>query len=111
MNEQNPSKRANSGRKNSKPSAEATGTEQASIEEMVENWQQDVKSLNYEESLQALDLLLAELQSDSLPVADLQHHYLHGNVYLQHCEALLNTVEQNVLELDPDTMLPNKTDA
>ena len=75
---------------------------------MIKAWTKDVENLSYEESLQALDLLLAQLQSDSVPVADLQKHYIHGQVYLKHCESLLNTLETNIIELDPDTMLPQE---
>ena len=111
MSDQKPPKRSETRRKSKSRSTNSTTQEQQGIEEMIRNWQQDVKSLNYEESLQALDLLLAELQGDNIQVSDLQHHYLHGGIYLQHCESLLNTVEQNVLELDPDTLLTNKNDA
>ncbi|KZR68238.1 MULTISPECIES: exodeoxyribonuclease VII small subunit [unclassified Prochlorococcus] len=74
---------------------------------MLKEWRQDAKSLSYEESLQALDLLLTQLQNDSVPVEELQRHYLKGKVYLEHCEALLNTVEQSVLQLDASNLKPN----
>ncbi|KZR67886.1 Exodeoxyribonuclease 7 small subunit [Prochlorococcus sp. MIT 1303] len=74
---------------------------------MLKEWRQDAKSLSYEESLQALDLLLTQLQNDSVPVEDLQRHYLQGKVYLEHCESLLNTVEQSVLQLDASNLKPN----
>jgi exodeoxyribonuclease VII small subunit len=48
---------------------------------------------------------LAELQSDSVPIADLQDRVLHGEVVLDHCEALLRSVEQSVLQLDPDSLI------
>jgi exodeoxyribonuclease VII small subunit len=52
-----------------------------------------------------LDLILAELQSDSVPIADLQNRVWYGEVVLDHCEALLKTVEQSVLQLDPDSLI------
>ena len=61
---------------------------------------------SYEEALQALDLLMADLQNDAVPLADLQQRVLHGEVYLDHCESLLKTVEQSVITLDPDTFEP-----
>lgn len=67
-------------------------------------WHQDAESLSYEEALQAADLLLNQLQSDSTPLAELQQTYQHCEVYLQRCEALLSAAEQKVLQLDPDTM-------
>ena len=70
----------------------------------IETWQKDAETLNYEEAMQALDLLLAELQNDSVPLADLQQKVLHGEVYLNRCQSLLDSVEQSIVELDPTTL-------
>ena len=53
----------------------------------IEAWRKDAKGLSYEEAMQALDLLLAELQNDSVPLADLQQKVLHGEVYLNRCQS------------------------
>ena len=70
----------------------------------IDAWRKDVEGLNYEEAMQALDLLLAELQNDSVPLADLQQKVLHGEVYLSRCQSLLDSVEQSIVELDPTTL-------
>ena len=70
----------------------------------IEAWRKDAEGLSYEEAMKALDLLLAELQSDSVPLADLQQKVLHGEVYLNRCQTLLNSVEQSIVELDPTTL-------
>ena len=70
----------------------------------IETWRKDAKTLSYEEAMQALDLLLAELQNDSVPLADLQQKVLHGEVYLNRCQSLLDSVEQSIVELDPTTL-------
>ena len=70
----------------------------------IEAWRKDVETLSYEEAIQALDLLLAELQNDSVPLADLQQKVLHGEVYLNRCQSLLDSVEQSIVELDPTTL-------
>ena len=70
----------------------------------IEAWRKDAETLNYEEAIQALDLLLAELQNDSVPLADLQQKVLHGEVYLNRCQSLLDSVEQSIVELDPTTL-------
>ena len=70
----------------------------------LERWRKDAKTLSYEEAIQALDLLLAELQNDSVPLADLQQKVLHGEVYLNRCQSLLDSVEQSIVELDPTTL-------
>ena len=71
----------------------------------IKAWKKDISGLSYEEATQALDLILAELQSDSVPIADLQDRVMHGEVVLDHCEALLRSVEQSVLQLDPDSLI------
>ena len=76
----------------------------------IEAWRKDAEGLSYEEAMQALDLLLAELQNDSVPLADLQQKVLHGEVYLNRCQSLLDSVEQSIVELDPTT-LKDTTDA
>ena len=70
----------------------------------IEGWRKDAEGLSYEEAMQALDLLLAELQNDSVPLADLQQKVLHGEVYLSRCQTLLDSVEQSIVELDPTTL-------
>ncbi len=76
------------------------------LTEQIKIWREEAEVLTYEESLVALDLLLTELQNDSVPMAELQRHHLHGQIYLEHCEALLNTMEANVIQLDPETLTP-----
>ena len=76
------------------------------LTEQIKIWREEAEVLTYEESLVALDLLLTELQNDSVPMAELQRHHLHGQIYLEHCEALLNTMEANVVQLDPETLTP-----
>ena len=75
-----------------------------SLQAQIETWRQDAAELSYEEALQALDLLLAELQSDTVPLAQLQQRVLHGEVYLDHCVSLLKSVERAVETLDPDSL-------
>ena len=70
----------------------------------IEAWRKDAEGLSYEEAMQALDLLLAELQNDSVPLSDLQQKVLHGEVYLSRCQSLLDSVEQSIVELDPTTL-------
>ena len=70
----------------------------------IEAWRKDAETLSYEEAMQALDLLLAELQNDRVPLADLQQKVLHGEVYLSRCQSLLDSVEKSIVELDPTTL-------
>ena len=70
----------------------------------TKQWRKDAESLSYEEALQAADLLLHQLQSDTIALAELQQTHQRAQIYLERCDALLSSVEQSVLELDPDAM-------
>ena len=68
------------------------------------DWRRDAEALNYEEALQALDLLLTKLQDEALPLSDLQSSHQRAEIYLSRCEQLLSETEQTVLQLDPNTL-------
>ena len=70
----------------------------------TKQWRKDAESLSYEEALQAADLLLQQLQSDTIALAELQQTHQRAQIYLERCDALLASVEQSILELDPDAM-------
>ena len=70
----------------------------------TKQWRKDAESLSYEEALQAADLLLHQLQSDTIALAELQQTHQRAQIYLERCDALLSSVEQSVLELDSDAM-------
>ena len=42
-----------------------------------DTWKEEASQLSYEEALQALDVLLGQLQDDSIPLADLQKNHAH----------------------------------
>jgi exodeoxyribonuclease VII small subunit len=77
----------------------------------LKQWRKDAEALSYEEALKAADLLLNQLQNDSIPLAELQQTYQRGQIYLDRCERLLEEVEQTVLQLDPKTMTTAPLDA
>ena len=61
-----------------------------------------IQELSYEESLEKLNTLLSKLQNESIHVDDLKISYLQATLYLEHCENLLNTIEQEVVEIAID---------
>ena len=65
-------------------------------------WQKEAEKMNYEESLSELELILGELQNDQVSLNEIKESYLKGNIYLKHCEELLNEFEQEVVELKVD---------
>ena len=77
----------------------------------LETWREDASTLSYEEALQALDVLIGQLQDDSVPLADLQNNHARASIYLDRCEFLLSQVEQSVRQLDPNTMEEQSLDA
>ena len=78
--------------------------ENAQIESLLLQWRKEVRDLTYEESLRILNLILSELQNDSIPVSELQSSYLRGKIYLEHCQHLLNQIEAEVLSFNPETL-------
>ena len=92
------------------PSGTTAMKEAEHSQDLISRWRAEAADLSYEEALQALDLLLAELQGDTVPLADLQRTILHGEVYLDRCSTLLESVEHAVEQLNPDTLTP-ETDA
>jgi exodeoxyribonuclease VII small subunit len=59
------------------------------------------EDLNYREARTALELTLAELQSDDLEVEAMTALYRRALGYAQRCERLLSTLEQEVMQWDP----------
>ncbi len=74
------------------------------MEAITKEWKNGLASLSYEDSLKALDTLLEDLQNDTVPVEELQKHYLRANLYLDHCEDLLQNIEQEVIHLKPEDL-------
>tara|TARA_B100000700_G_C14984204_1_gene827950 strand:- start:1458 stop:1679 length:222 start_codon:yes stop_codon:yes gene_type:complete len=61
---------------------------------------QKIKDITYEESLEALDLLIQKLQDNQIPVSELQDTYLAASLYLSNCENMLKNLENDFEEID-----------
>ena len=72
------------------------------IEDKVKYWKSIVEDLSYEDSLEELDRIMLNFQTENIQVEDLQNYYLKAKIYLAHCLELLDQVEQEVIELDTD---------
>jgi exodeoxyribonuclease VII small subunit len=68
----------------------------------AEAWLEEVGRLSYQEARTALELALARLQSDALEVEELAGLYRRAEAYARRCEAVLEQVEQDVIEWDID---------
>ncbi|MFN9661719.1 MAG: exodeoxyribonuclease VII small subunit [Cyanobacteriota bacterium] len=60
------------------------------------------EQLSYREAQSALELSLVELQAEDLDVERMTEVYRRACAYADRCEALLQTVEAQVLLWDPD---------
>lgn len=66
--------------------------------EETEDWVPS--DLSYQQARTALDLLLAELQSSDLQVEEMLSLYRRAQSYADHCQAVLQRVDQDVIEWD-----------
>ena len=44
------------------------------------------------------------MQDDNISLDQIQTNYLKGNILLKHCEELLQHVEQEINEIDPENL-------
>lgn len=56
--------------------------------------------LSYQQARTALDLLIAQLQASDLQVEEMLALYRRAQAYADHCEAVLQRVDQDVIEWD-----------
>ena len=73
-------------------------------ENKIDIIKKEIKNLNYEESIHALELILSNVQDDNISLDQIQTNYLKGNILLKHCEELLQHVEQEINEIDPENL-------
>ncbi|ABX08037.1 exodeoxyribonuclease VII small subunit [Prochlorococcus marinus] len=76
--------------------------DKSSLEQFRKECYVKICNLSYEESLRELDMLLDTMQESDLQVEDLQRSYIKGNIYLEHCQELLDQVEQDVIEINEE---------
>ena len=62
------------------------------------DWRQDIEQLTYQEARTALELAMAQLQSSDLEVEEMAGLYQRAEAYAQRCEAVLQAVEQEVIQ-------------
>ena len=62
------------------------------------DWFADVAGLSFQEARTALQLAMARLQADDLEVEEMAGLYQRAEAYANRCEAVLQRVEQEVIE-------------
>jgi len=68
----------------------------------IEIFKKSIKSLSYEESISQLETILNNVQDENISLDQIQNNYIKGHLLLKHCEELLQFVEQEINEIDPD---------
>ena len=62
----------------------------------------DIKKLSYEESIAELETILKNVQDENISLDQIQNNYIKGHLLLKHCEELLQCVEQEINEINPE---------
>ena len=68
----------------------------------IENFTRDINKLSYEESISQLESILKNVQDENISLDQIQTNYIKGHLLLKHCEELLQFVEQEINEIDPE---------
>ena len=67
----------------------------------IEAFKKDIKKLSYEDSISALETILRNVQNENISLDQIQINYMKGHLLLNHCEQLLQLVEQEINEINP----------
>ena len=62
----------------------------------------DINQLSYEESISELETILINVQDENISLDKIQINYIKGHLLLKHCEELLQFVEQEINEINPE---------
>ena len=68
----------------------------------IEVLKKDINKLSYEESVSELETILSNVQDDDISLDKIQINYIKGHLLLKHCEELLEFVEQEINEINPE---------
>jgi len=68
----------------------------------IEILKKDVEKLSYEESIYELEAILTNVQDQNISLDEIQINYIKGHLLLKHCEELLQFVEQEINQIDPE---------
>ena len=70
----------------------------------IEIFKKDIEKLSYEESIDALETILANVQDENITLENIQINYIKGHILLQHCQELLQFVEQEIYDINPESL-------
>ena len=75
---------------------------QATNKKNVEILKKDINKLSYEASISQLEMILTNVQDENISLDEIQINYIKGHLLLKHCEELLQVVEQEINEINPE---------
>ncbi len=68
----------------------------------IEILKKDINKLSYEDSISELETILTNVQDENISLDKIQTNYIKGHLLLKHCEELLQFVEQEINEINPE---------
>ena len=68
----------------------------------IDTFKKDIKKLSYEESISELETILTNVQDENISLDKIQTNYIKGHLLLKHCQELLEFVEQEINEINPE---------
>ena len=68
----------------------------------IEILKKNINKLSYEESISELEIILKNVQDENISLNEIQINYIKGHLLLKHCEELLQIVEQEINEINPE---------
>ena len=66
------------------------------------------QQLNYQQAQEALEEIITNLQSEELPIEDIQSLYAEALEMEKTCREILNQVVQDIKKLDPEGLILNE---
>ena len=77
-------------------------SKKATNKKNIEILKKDINKLSYEESISELETILNTVQDENISLDKIQINYIKGHLLLKHCEELLQFVEQEINEINPE---------
>ena len=68
----------------------------------IEILKKNIKKLSYEESIAELENILNNVQDENISLDQIKKNYIKGHILIKHCEELLQFVEQEINEINPE---------
>ena len=79
----------------------STSKEESNIKN-INILKKNIKKLSYEESISELETILTNVQDENISLDKIQNNYIKGHLLIKHCEELLQFVEQEINEINPE---------